>query len=383
MSDAVPNTAAAAGADASKDAEVDAAMAAANDVADLVDRLFADKAGHDVVLAAENAPLSKTLWDAVAGPGLPWIGIDEAAGGSGGSLTDVVTLLTAAGRHAVPLPLLEHHLALWLVTVSGGRVEGTGAWTVAPPTGACPAAGLALTGTTVTGTLRDVAWGRSAECVVALLVTDDGTKALMLDPADATITHGHDIAGQPRDVLTFEEVPVDILPCPVTVDELAQRGAVLRAAQMAGAMTAVHGLTQRYTAEREQFGRPIGKFQSVRTHLVHLAQMAVMTQVSVDRAAAALEAAHGSASGRDASFAAYAAKLLADQNAAVSIKAGHQAHGAIGMTREYALQDYTRRLNAWRGDWGTEHALADRIGAAVARAGRIATLVTDEGALSV
>ncbi|MFY4722843.1 acyl-CoA dehydrogenase family protein [Streptomyces sp. LaBMicrA B280] len=350
----------------------DAAHRADRDVEELVNRLFADKAGHDSVLRAESSPLLRDLWDTVAGPGLPGIGIEEAAGGSGGTLADVITLLTAAGRHAVPLPLLEHHLALWLVTASGGRVEGGAPWTVAPPP-----VSLGVDGRTVTGTLRDVAWGGAAERVVALAGTGAGAKVLVLDPADAEITAGRDIAGQPRDVLAFDGARAEVLPGTVTAEQLAQQGAVLRAAQMAGAMAAVYELTQRYTAEREQFGRPIGTFQSVRTHLVFLAQMAVMTQVSVDRAAAAL------AAGRDASFAAYAAKLLADQNAAVSIRSGHQAHGAIGMTREYPLQDHTRRLNAWRGDWGTERALSDRIGAAVAGARRVATVAMDEGTLSV
>ncbi|MFZ4239930.1 acyl-CoA dehydrogenase family protein [Streptomyces murinus] len=358
--------------DAADHAARRAADNADHDVEELVNRLFADKVGHNAVLEAESSPLLRDLWDTVAGPGLPGIGIEEAAGGSGGTLADVVTLLTAAGRHAVPLPLLEHHLALWLFTASGGRAEGGAPWTVAPP----PVA-LSVDGTTVTGTLRDVAWGGSAERVVAPVETGAGAMVLVLDPADAEITAGRDIAGQPRDALAFDGATAEVLPSTVTVEQLARRGAVLRAAQMAGAMTAVHELTQRYTAEREQFGRPVGTFQSVRTHLVFLAQMAVMTQVSVDRAAAAL------ASGRAASFAAYAAKLLADQNAAVSIRSGHQAHGAIGMTREYALQDYTRRLNAWRGDWGTEQALADRIGAAVADAGRVAAVAMDEGVLSV
>jgi acyl-CoA dehydrogenase len=227
---------------------------------------------------------------------------------------------------------------------------------------------------TVTGTLRDVAWGRDADRVVALA----GATVVVLRPVDATATApGRDLAGQPRDTLTFDRAAAEVLPAAVTADQLAQRGAVLRAAQMAGAMAAVYDLTQAYTAQRVQFGRPIGKFQAVRTHLVFLAQMAVMTRLSADRAAAALE------SGADASFAAYAAKLLANQNAAVSVKSGHQAHGAIGMTREYALQDLTRRLNAWRGDWGTEQALAMRIGGAVAAARRIATVATDEGSLIV
>ena len=344
-----------------------------SDVAGLVNPLFADKIGHDLVLAAENSPLLHDLWDLLAGLDLPGIGIAESAGGSGGSFTDVVALLEAAGRRAVPLPLMEHHLALWLVTSSGGAIAGSAPWTVAPPQ-----ASLTVAGTTVTGTLRDVAWGRDADRVVALIETGGHPSVVVLDPAGATaVQPGRDIAGQPRDALTFSDATAEVLPSAVTADQLAQRGAVLRAAQMAGAMAAVYELTQGYTAQRQQFGRPIGKFQSVRSHLVFLAQMSVMTQLSVDRAATAIE------SGRDASFDAYAAKLLANQNAAVSIKSGHQAHGAIGMTREYALQDLTRRLNAWRCDWGTEQALADRIGGAVASARRIVSVATDEGSLVV
>lgn len=343
-----------------------------NDLEQAVGELFSDKVSHDRVVESERTTLLRDLWDTVAGLDLPGIGISEERGGSGGTLADVVTLLATAGRYAVPLPLLEHHLALWLVTTAGGAFTGTGPWTVAPPQEP-----LTVDGGTVSGTVRDVAWGGSADRVVALTETDAGVRVVVLDPADAEVTEGRDIAGQPRDVLRFSGAPAEVLTGAVTRDELAQRGAVLRAAQMAGAMAAVYDLTNAYTEQRHQFGRPIGTFQAVRTHLVHLAQMTVMTQVSVDRAAAALE------SGRDASFDAFATKLLANQNAAVSIRAGHQAHGAIGMTREYALQDHTRRLNAWRGDWGAELDLAERIGDAALTAGQVARSATDAGALTL
>ena len=340
------------------------------DFAEMVDRLFEAKVGHERVLEAEQTGLLTDLWATATELGLPWVGIAEDAGGSGGSLADVVTLLEAAGQHAVPLPLLENHLAAWLVASAGGTVEAE-AWSVAPDT---RDDSLVVSGSEASGTLYDVAWGGAVAKVVALV---DGS-VVLLDPSDAQVTAGRDIAGQPRDVLTFSGAPVHaVLPSAVAADQLRQRGAVLRAAQMAGAMTAVYEITQRYTGERQQFGRPIGKFQAVRSHLVQLAEMAVMTTVSAERAAAAL------ASGRDASFEAYAVKLLANQNAALSIKSGHQAHGAIGMTREYPLQDHTRRLNAWRGDWGTELALADRIGGAVLDAQRVATVAIDEGSLTV
>jgi acyl-CoA dehydrogenase len=339
-----------------------------SDLQDLVTRVFTHQVGHDRVVEAEQTSLLTDLWGKVAEVGLPWIGIDETAGGQGGSLEDLLTVLHASGQHAVPLPLLETHLAAWLVTASGGQVDDTAPWSVAPPQD-----GLAVADGRASGTLRDVAWGGSVERVVAVV----GDQVVILDPTTSQVVAGRDIAGQPRDALSFEDAPAQVLTSAVSADQLAQRGAALRALQMAGAMQAVYDITDRYVYEREQFGRPVGTFQAVRRHLVFLAQMAVMTRVSAERAAAALE------SGEDASFAAAAAKLVANQNAAVSIASGHQAHGAIGMTREYALQDYTRRLNAWRGDWGTELALAERIGEAALAAGELARLATDQGALTL
>ncbi|MBO0842704.1 MAG: acyl-CoA dehydrogenase family protein [Nocardioides sp.] len=344
------------------------------DLEELVERVFSEKAGHAAAIEAERTSLLTELWETVAELGLPWIGVDEEAGGSGGELADVVTLLRASGRHAVPLPWLENHLATWAFTLSGGRLEPDGPWTIAPGT---PQDTLTLDGDVATGDLFDVAWGASASRVVALVEAGSATRLVVLDPSQAEVSEGRDLAGQPRDVLSVHEAHAHVLDSAVTVEQLRRRGAVLRAAQMDGAMQAVYDITKKYTAERQQFGRPIGTFQAVRSHIVTLAQMAVMTRLCVDRAAAAL------AAGEEGSFAAYATKLLADQNAALSIKSGHQAHGAIGMTREYALQDHTRRLNAWRGDWGTERALAGRIGSAVADAGRIATVATDAGSLAV
>lgn len=337
-----------------------------SDLDALVTRFFVDNVGHDVVVGAERTSLLGDLWRKVADLGLPWVGIDESAGGQGGSFEDVVTVMRAAGLHAVPLPLLENHLASWVVAASGGPVDGGVPWSIAPPQD-----GLTVAAGRVSGTVRDVAWGGSTARTVAVV----GDQVVILDPATAEVTEGRDLAGQPRDALTFADAPAQILAGAVTAAQLVQRGAVLRALQMAGAMQAVYDLTHRYVYEREQFGRPVGTFQAVRRHLVFLAQMAVMTRVSAERAAGLL------ASGEDASFAAAAAKLLADQNAAVSVASGHQAHGAIGMTREYPLQDHTRRLNAWRGDWGTEQELSERIGAAVAGARRIATVATDAGSL--
>src|SRR3712207_9496167 len=47
-----------------------------------------------------------------------------------------------------------------------------------------------------------------------------------------------------------------------------------------------------------------------------------------------------------------AAKAAAGQAATVAARAAHQAHGAIGMTKEHELGHLTRRLWSWRDDFG-------------------------------
>jgi acyl-CoA dehydrogenase len=44
-------------------------------------------------------------------------------------------------------------------------------------------------------------------------------------------------------------------------------------------------------------------------------------------------------------------------------------HGAMGMTQEYRLHHFSRRLWAWRNEYGDEQLWAGRVGSALARAG--------------
>jgi acyl-CoA dehydrogenase len=116
-----------------------------------------------------------------------------------------------------------------------------------------------------------------------------------------------------------------------------------------------------YTSERRQFGRPVATFQAVQAHLVRCAEQAAL----VDLAArvAGREADRG-----DARFEIAAAKLLADDAARTATRAAHQAHGAMGMTQEYPLHLLSRRLWAWRAEYGDAEWPA-RLGAAVVSLG--------------
>jgi acyl-CoA dehydrogenase len=49
--------------------------------------------------------------------------------------------------------------------------------------------------------------------------------------------------------------------------------------------------------------------------------------------------------------------------------AAHQATGAMGMTREFALGALTRRLWSWRDEWGGGRPFATELGRSLAAGG--------------
>jgi acyl-CoA dehydrogenase len=334
------------------------------DLVALVEDYFLKTFSPDVVADAERDGLSPQLWAATEELGLPLIGIDEQHGGSGGSLPDLLAVAEGTGRHAVPLPLAETSLAAWLFARAGAEVP-TGPLTIVPD-----GSELSLTGNRLSGRATHVPWARGARRVVALV---DG-RVVTIDPARLDITAGTDLAGMPRDTVDAADIEVDASEADVRADDVLLRGALLRAAQIAGAISAAFELTNRYVEQRVQFGKPVGAFQSVQAHLVELAEVSALTSLCVQRAGAA--ALRG-----PASLEIVATKSVANRNAGLAARAAHQAHGAIGMTREYSLQLLTRRLHTWRGDFGDETALNLRLGAAVGGTGGIAATVTAVGSM--
>jgi acyl-CoA dehydrogenase len=307
------------------------------------DELFSDLCTHGAVQEAERTGWAPAAWAAVAEMGLPWIGVPESAGGQGGSLLDALSVLRMAGRHGLPLPLAETGvLGGWLLASAGLPLPG-GPVTVLPT---LPAAELRYDGRTVSGTATRVPWARSAEQVVALLPAGNGCVVAAFAGADLQVEPHTNLAGEPRDTVTFPNVPVDVVAhTDVDLDALRLRGALTRVVLIAGALERVRDMTVQYTADREQFGKPINRFQAVQQHLVHIAQHAALIGTAAD--VAGREAERGGGAVEIA-----CAKSLAAEAVEVATRAAHQAHGAMGMTQEYSLHQLTRRLWSWRREYG-------------------------------
>ena len=124
--------------------------------------------------------------------------------------------------------------------------------------------------------------------------------------------------------------------------EAHQTAALLNAARISGTIRWIFECTAAYANERVQFGKPLGKQQAVQQMLALLADHKLAAEAITDAAAAspsprliaAARARVGDASDR-------------------AIEVGHQVHGAMGYTREYALNYRTRNLITWRDQFGS------------------------------
>ena len=134
--------------------------------------------------------------------------------------------------------------------------------------------------------------------------------------------------------------------------------AVLIAAQMAGAMQRVLEMTLQFANDRQQFGRPLGKFQAIQHQLAVMAEQALAARIAAKIGCSAASDVPGRMN-------AAIAKARTSEAAAEVTALAHSIHGAIGFTAEHDLQLFTRRLHAWRLQAGSESYWQTVLGQAV------------------
>jgi acyl-CoA dehydrogenase len=144
-------------------------------------------------------------------------------------------------------------------------------------------------------------------------------------------------------------------------------GAFIRVAQAAGALDAALAMSIDHVNTRQQFGKPLAKFQAVQQVLAIFATEAAAVNVAGAAAAAALDRAGGDAEA--ALFEIACAKLRTNKAIGVATSIAHQVHGAIGFTREYDLHKLTGPLLDWRSDHGNDAYWAGVLGGMAAKLG--------------
>jgi alkylation response protein AidB-like acyl-CoA dehydrogenase len=262
------------------------------------------------------------LWQALAEAGLTGLRVDEADGGAGASVADLVIAFERFGYHAVPGPYVES-VALLPRLVSPDLREQL-------------LSGSAILTASVENLVPfavDLAVSTSAFVVTESTISPATSRGDLtsLDPARRL---SRLIASDPR--------ALDPLLVAGAVDEAT----LATSAFLIGAGQRLLDESVGYAKVREQFGRPIGEYQAIKHALadVHIALTFARPLV------------HGASMDQDSpttTRSVSAAKVAAGDAARLAARTAIQVHGAIGYTAEYDLSLWLMRVRALEGLWGT------------------------------
>jgi acyl-CoA dehydrogenase len=271
------------------------------------------------VRAFETGGALPTLVSTFAETGFFDLLAPEVAGGGAASMQEFGAIVMACGVHAAPASVVDTMASrLWLE----GR-DGSGEWL------------LVFSEFVSTGS---AGWGCGQADICG-----QTTHLLGVVERDVAVLSVQDFRACSHQEAIDRRLSIDTKVSPPDFQAFA---ALLRAGMMAGAMRRVLDMTLSYANERIQFGKAIGRFQAIQHQLAEMAgsvaaaSMAVETAFAMNRFPSRLACA--------------VAKSRASEAAQHVASMAHAVHGAIGVTSEYDLQLYTRRLHRWRMAFGSE-----------------------------
>lgn len=328
----------------------------------------------------ENHHLPVDVLREAAEIGFGAIYCDEEHGGSGMTRLDAALIFEALGTGCPTIAAYTsiHNMATWMVDSFGNdeqrakwvpklaTMETLGAYCLTEAGAGSDAAALATTaeldgdhyvlngakqfisGASVAGIYvimaRTQTDGRPTAKGITAFVVEDGTPGLSFGKQE----HKMGWRAQPTASVNLDD-------CRVPVgNRLGEEGSGFRiamagldggrlniaACSMGGAQAALEK-TVRYVGEREQFGQPVGRFQSVQFSIADMATELEMARTFLWRAAAALDAGDPDKT----RLCAMAKRTVTDITIGVA-DMGLQLHGGYGYLSEYGMEKIVRDLRA-------------------------------------
>ena len=178
---------------------------------------------------------------------------------------------------------------------------------------------------------------------------EDGISLFIVDnnSSDVTRRDYRTIDGQRAADIKFEDAKVgaDALlgeeggAYPV-IEKVVDKAIAALCAEAVGAMQAANNITNEYMKERKQFGTPIGKFQVLQHRMVDMYMEAEQSKSMSDMVAMKLDLDDET----ERRKAVAAAKAQVGQAAKFVGQQSIQLHGGMGMTDEYSIGHYFKRL---------------------------------------
>ncbi len=326
------------------------------------------------------------LWKQLVELGLVGILIPEEFGGQEQTLLEAAIVYEEFGRALAPTP--HFHSAIlsagalvaagsdaqkqaWLPGIASGDRVLTPAWL--EPRNGFGAKGVQLRATeeggdfVLSGAKLHVNFAMAADRLVVLARTGDAEEAVdlfLVDPkADGVILSQRlNLGSETTYRVDFENVRVsgaDRIGGAgsgwATWNSVMHDGIVLAAAQAAGGAKAALEMTVAFAKTREQFGKPIGAFQSISHYLADAATAIEGGSTLV------YEAAWSKSVGKDTALLAPMAKMFMCHAYRDVTAMCQQVWGGVGFTIEYDIQLYFRRAKQLQISWWDDRYLGELI----------------------
>ena len=247
---------------------------------------------------------------------------------------------------------------------------GIAAWALTEPNAGSDAGSLQTSAVpegdewVINGSKQFITSGRVAEYIVVMAKTDKtkgvkGISAFIVEKGTDGLIYGGDedkigLRGSITSQLHFEDcrIPKENLLGEKGKGFIGAMGILDRGRTAIGALAV--GLAQAaldecidYSKQREQFGKPISKFQAIQWKIANMATEIEAARLLVLRAADMED--RGLPFGKEASM----AKLFASETAVKAATEAIQIHGGYGFTKEYPVERYFRDVKLYTIGEGT------------------------------
>jgi len=289
--------------------------------------------GHGHSFERTEPEIADELWQECCNLGWLSLGLSEDVGGVGYGLAEEAILFRELGRGLASGPFLPGVLAAHVAAAAGDKdlvsriISGEVRVALATPLNAVDAS-------------------ESFSGEVSLLHTEKAEYAVMVTANKAALYSMTNVVIEEVDSVDIsvaigraEFVNVRALHLvDATTTSLFERALTLAASLSVGMAIEVMRISVEYSKTREQFGKPIGSFQALKTYAAYMASRCELAESQLFFAALAVEANFESARSE-----ALAARFNASEAARMNGEHAIQIHGGYGYTTEYTPYRFVTR----------------------------------------
>ncbi|MCW0045209.1 acyl-CoA dehydrogenase [Brevundimonas sp. BT-123] len=320
--------------------------------------------------------VSRDLWRAFGEMGFAGVIIPEALGGMGLGAVEAGVIAESLGRTLTPSPYLGSSILSAKVLIDGGSqaqqvwlpriAAGEAILSLAVDEGAKHAPSRITTraeragnGFRLNGAKAFVLDGHVADVLIVVATAEEGTTLFLVDPATAGVEIERTVMVDAHNAarITLNEVAVDadavigaVGGGEALLEGALNLGRACAASSLTGAGDQAFKTTMDYLRTRKQFGKLIGEFQALQHRAAHLFSELELARAATIGAQIALDEGR-----EDAPLAASIAKAKAGRVAELAVQEAVQMHGGVGMTDEFDVGLFMKRvrvLNELLGDAG-------------------------------